>query len=105
MYQLLLTAYEFRRGFCTLVLSFNLQSRNTNLTIVLIDLMWYQGNKHMTHSVVSFIVLLLQASPENVYTQMAQNLLYPSTTYSNVSGGTPLSILDLTVSLMMAVLL
>ena len=42
--------------------------------------------------------LHLQASPENVYEQLVQNLLYPSHTYSHVSGGHPLCILDLTVS-------
>jgi Zn-dependent M16 (insulinase) family peptidase len=36
------------------------------------------------------------ASPENVYSQVAQNLLYPTTTYSKVSGGHPISILELT---------
>jgi Zn-dependent M16 (insulinase) family peptidase len=34
-------------------------------------------------------------SPENVYAQMAQNLLYPSYTYSHISGGDPIRILDL----------
>ena len=40
----------------------------------------------------------LQASPESLYSQKAQNLLCPSHTYAYVSGGDPLAILDLTVS-------
>ena len=39
----------------------------------------------------------LQSSPENIYMQAIQNNLFPSNTYSHVSGGLPISILDLKV--------
>ena len=39
-----------------------------------------------------------QASPESVFVQALQNHLLPGHTYSHVSGGRPLDILDLTVS-------
>lgn len=40
----------------------------------------------------------LQGSPENIFVQALQNHLLPSHTYSHVSGGLPINILDLTVS-------
>ena len=39
-----------------------------------------------------------QANSESIFAQSLQNKLHPSHTYSNVSGGWPLSIPDLTVS-------
>ena len=50
---------------------------------------------------VIFCAFSFQTSPENVYAQMAQNLLYPSYTYSHISGGDPIRILDLSVFLIL----
>ena len=45
-------------------------------------------------------VLNLQANPESIYAQALQNKLFPNHTYSYVSGGDPLSILDLSVNIL-----
>lgn len=38
-----------------------------------------------------------QSSPDNIFAQAMQNCLFPSNTYSHVSGGLPVNILDLEV--------
>lgn len=38
-----------------------------------------------------------QSSPDNIFAQAMQNSLFPSNTYSHVSGGLPINILDLKV--------
>lgn len=38
-----------------------------------------------------------QSSPDNIFAQAMQNCLFPSNTYSHVSGGLPINILDLKV--------
>ena len=44
-----------------------------------------------------YVLCFLQSSPESIFVQANQNSLYPSHTYSHVSGGLPINILDLTV--------
>ena len=39
-----------------------------------------------------------QSSPDNIFAQAMQNCLFPSNTYSHVSGGLPINILDLEVN-------
>ena len=43
------------------------------------------------------IPFFLQSSPEHIFMQAIQNHLFPSNTYSYVSGGLPINILDLKV--------
>ena len=38
-----------------------------------------------------------KATPENIFSEALQNRLYPDHTYSHVSGGRPIDILELTV--------
>lgn len=56
--------------------------------------MMVQSEATYTHVLM---ILALQANPENIYVTELQRKLLPSHTYSHVSGGLPLDILNLTV--------
>jgi len=51
------------------------------------------------YEVILYLLSFLQSTPESLFVHHAQRNLLPSHTYSNNSGGDPLCIPDLTVSL------